>query len=82
MPRLPEDEWKDWKRKRGRTFISFILVGITVGIDYSVVFSTLYLYLRNTIQIEGSQVWYGIIIAVYQISSSLFGLLTGYYFHL
>ena len=72
-----DEQLGKWKTKRRRTFISFVLIGIVVGIDYSVVFSTLFLYLKETVKTNNNEFYYGIIMVAYLIASSAFGMLTG-----
>ena len=74
---LPENTWLEWKRKRRNTLTGFVIIGIAVGIDSSVVFSTLYLYLREIVKTDRPQMWYGLIVAFFFMSSSVFGAFSG-----
>ena len=74
---LPENTWIEWKRKRRNTLIGFIIIGTAVGIDCSVVFSTLYLYLRDIVKTDQPQMWYGLIVAFFFLSSTIFGVFCG-----
>ena len=47
---ISEEEWTEWKRKRRHTLIGYLFVGGMVGIDYSFMFTTLYLYLEQMIK--------------------------------
>ena len=47
---ISEGEWAEWKRKRRHTLIGYLIVGVMVGIDYSFMFTTLYLYLEQMIK--------------------------------
>ena len=47
---ISADEWNEWKKKRRSTFFGYLLVGVVVGIDYSFMFTTLYLYLEQMIK--------------------------------
>lgn len=67
-----------WKKKRSRTLVAFIIIGAIVGIDYSIVLSTLYVYLKDMIQSDKPKVYYGVIIAIFNISSTIFGVLSGW----
>ena len=69
--------WIEWKRKRRNTLIGFIIIGTVVGIDCSVVFNTLYLYLRDVVKTDKPQMWYGLIVAFFYMSSSIFGAFSG-----
>lgn len=68
-----------WKKKRQKTLIGYIIIGAIVGVDYSVILSTLYIYLRDMVGTTYPQFYYGLIIAVFNISSTLFGILSGRY---
>ena len=47
---ISEGEWAEWKRKRRHTLIGYLIVGVIVGIDYSFMLTTLYLYLEQMIK--------------------------------
>ena len=47
---ITPDQWTRWKKKRRSTFMGYLLVGVMVGIDYSFMFTTLYLYLEQMIK--------------------------------
>lgn len=74
---LQDSTWKEWERKRRHTFIGFLFVGFSVGLDCSVVFSTLFLYLRDLVKTRQPDMWYGIIVAFFFISSTIFGTVFG-----
>ena len=77
MEGLNDKKLMIWKKKRRQTFGSFILVGVLVGIEHSIVFTTLYLYLRDTIKTEHCEVYYGLIIALHQTMSAVLGVFVG-----
>ena len=70
---IPEATWVRWKRKRSTTVAGYILVGAMVGLDYSFMFTTLYLYLKNMIKTQNPNLYYGLIVAAYSLSSTLTG---------
>ena len=70
---VPEQQWTRWKKKRRNTLIGYILVGAMVGLDYSFMFTTLYLYLKDMIETPQPDMYYGVIIAVYSLSSTVTG---------
>ena len=70
-------KWIQWKRERRNTLIAFIIVGTIVAIDYSFMFITLYHYLKDVIKTEKPELYYGLVIAGYHLSSSLFGVFVG-----
>lgn len=74
---IPESTWREWKRKRRNATIGYIIYGTVTGMDYSIIFSTLYFYLKDMIKSSNVKFYYGFIICVYCISSSLFGMIAG-----
>ena len=74
---ISRSTWTEWKRKRKLTLIGYVIVGAIVGVDYSVVLATLYLYLENVIKTDQAEIYYGLIIGTFCISSTIFGLLAG-----
>jgi len=74
---ISSEKWTKWKRKRKLTMIGFVIVGTIVGIDYSVVLTTLYLYLQDVIETPHAKVYYGVIIGVFGLSSTIAGLISG-----
>ena len=74
---LPEGMWQDWQRKRRHTLIGLVLIGSSIGIDCSVVFSTLFLYLRDLMKAPRSEMWYGLIISFFFVASVVFGVVCG-----
>ena len=51
----------------------FVVIGVSVGIDCSVFFSTLYLYLRDVVGTKEPEMWYGAIVGGFYTSSTIFG---------
>ena len=41
--------FEEWKKKRRSTMIGYIIIGSIVGIDYSVILTTVFMYLRDVI---------------------------------
>ena len=72
-----ETEWIEWTRKRRNTLTGLVIIGASVGIDSSVVFSTLLLYLRDVVKTGNPEVWYGFIMSFYFIAATLFGMVGG-----
>ena len=75
MKNIPQHEWIEWKKNRRNTLIGFIIVGTIVGIDYSFMFTTLYLYLKDMIKTDNPDVFYGLIIGIYCMASTIFGVI-------
>ena len=53
------------------------MVATVVGMDYSFMFTTLYLYLRDVVQTQKPGLYYGITISIYLIASFVLGALFG-----
>lgn len=77
MHGLPEDLWQKWRRKRRNSLIGFVIIGLFLGIDCSVIFSTLYLYLKDLVKAERPEMWYGLIISLFYVSLSVAGAVWG-----
>ena len=75
MKNISQQEWIEWKKKRRHTLIGFVIVGTIVGIDYSFMFTTLYRYLKDMIKTDKPGVFYGLIIGIYCMASTMFGLI-------
>lgn len=69
MEVLPDSA--EWRKKLRNSFICYLLIGIFIGIDYSVIGCTLYLYLRDILKSKVPEIWYGTIISVYFLTSFL-----------
>lgn len=69
--------FQKWKKKRRNTIIACVIVGVIRGIDYSITFATLYLYLTTIIKATKPELFYGIITAAYSCSSAMFGVISG-----
>lgn len=74
---ISEETWKRWEKKRRNTVFGYILVATMIGLDYSFMFTTLYLYLRDMVKTSRPDLYYGIMIGVYSLSSTLFGVVSG-----
>lgn len=70
------DEEKKRVRRR-KTLIGYLIISAVVGLDYTYMLTTLYLYLRDMVLVEKPCVYYGLIVASYIISSTLFGAISG-----
>ena len=72
-----DQAWLAWKLKRRNSLIGFVIVGTIVGIDTSIVFSTLFLYLRDLVKTDRPALWFGVILATFYTSSSIFAGVSG-----
>lgn len=70
-----EEERKRVRRRN--TLVGYLIISAVVGLDYTYMLTTLYLYLRDMVKVEKPCVYYGLIVASYIISSTLFGALSG-----
>ncbi|XP_057310026.1 uncharacterized transporter BU466-like [Hydractinia symbiolongicarpus] len=72
--KINDEELKNWRIKRHRTFIAFTLQNACAGMEYSLTFMTLWLYLEETLKASHLKLFYGLVSAAYsaaQISSSI-----------
>ena len=74
---LTAEKWNKWRRKRKNTVYSFLIICVVGGIDYSIVFVTLYIYLKTQVKTDKTNLYYGLKIAVYSCLSTLLGLICG-----
>ena len=74
---LTAEKWKKWRRKRKNTVYGFLIICVVGGMDCSIVFATLYIYLTTQVKTDKANLYYGLIIAVYSCSSTLLGLICG-----
>lgn len=63
--------------QRRNTLVGYLIISAVVGLDYTYMLTTLYLYLRDMVKVEKPCIYYGLIVASYIISSTLFGALSG-----
>ena len=66
-----------WKKKRTKTFIAFTLVEVVLGMEYSMIIPTVYLYLTTLIHSSYPFLFYGLIPASFHMASILSGILLG-----
>ena len=74
---LTSEKWTKWRRKRKNTVYGFLIICVVGGMDYSIVFATLYIYLTTQVKTDKPNLYYGLIIAVYSCSSTLLGFICG-----
>ena len=68
---------REWKKKRRITMFGYLIIGSIVGIDYSVILSTLYIYLCDVIHTPYPNLCYGAVVTLFNISSTLSGAISG-----
>ena len=79
MASMDDMEHETWLRKRRHTFIAYLIETCALGMEYSLTFITLWMYLKDVIQTKDLNFFYSSISAVYLISQvRLF--LESYYF--
>ena len=69
--------WETWKQKRRNTVISCVIVSMLWGIEFGIMTATLYTYLKTLIKVEQPEFYYGLIVASYNISTVIFGVISG-----
>ena len=79
MYTISKFDLKTWKKKRTRTFTVFCIVVLFLGMEYSMTFTTLLLYLKNmNLKESNLDVFYAAISAAYYISSIISSLIIGH----
>ena len=68
---------EEWKKKRTKTFIAFTLVEVVLGMEYSMIVPTVYLYLTTLIHSSYPFLFYGLISASFHMTNILSGILLG-----
>ena len=75
MYQMNNEQWVSWKKKHRNTLICYSLLMFFAGVDYSLVFATLYLYLEDMVKTDYSNFYYGIAIALFCFTSIVFGII-------
>ena len=70
-------ECNRWKQRRRVTTISFMIESLLIGMEYSVTFLTLWVYINDLVKPKLPKVYYGIVSSAYLISSVIFSVLIG-----
>ena len=71
MPNISQEKLQVWKKKRRKTVIAFTLVDGILGMEYSMIMPTVYLYLTTLINSEHPIFFYRLISASSYISNIL-----------
>ena len=66
-----------WLRKRKRTFIGFVVQTLALGMEYSLTFITLWMYLKEVLKTEYLLFFYSAISSVYLISQVVMSVILG-----
>ena len=75
MFEINNQQWVSWKKKRRNTFICYLVLMFFAGVDYTMVFATLYLYLEDVVKTNYPNFYYGIVIALFCFTSIVFGII-------
>ena len=74
---LTQQQFKQWAQRRESTTILFAFETLIMGMEYSVTFLTLWLYLKDRVKPEHPKVYYGVISVSYMFTSILSSLIVG-----
>ncbi|XP_066924324.1 uncharacterized protein [Clytia hemisphaerica] len=74
-----EDRQTEWKAKRKRTYIAFCVVTFGLGLEYSLVFPSLWFYINNIIQADYPKLFYGSALSAYPLASIIGAFTIGRY---
>ncbi|XP_057306557.1 tetracycline resistance protein, class B-like [Hydractinia symbiolongicarpus] len=78
--KISVEDLKEWYKKRHRTFIAFTCQNTCLGMEYSLTFVTLWLYLEETLKASQLKLFYGLISAVYVTTQIAASIVIGYIF--
>ncbi|XP_057306542.1 uncharacterized protein LOC130644809 [Hydractinia symbiolongicarpus] len=79
-PKISIEDLKEWYKKRHRTFIAFTCQNTCLGMEYSLTFVTLWLYLEETLKASHLKLFYALISAVYVTTQIAASIVIGYIF--
>lgn len=60
---------KEWKKKRGRTLLGFCVIAFGLGLEYSLIFPSLWFYIHDFIKARHAKVFYGSALSAYSVGS-------------
>lgn len=67
----------DWERKRKLTSIAFVVESLFLGMEYSVTFLTLWMYIEEMVQPDHPKLYYSLISASYLMAAVIFSVIVG-----
>ena len=76
---MDDEQWTNWKQKRHNTMICYLINNFFAGVDYSIVFATLYPYLEDMVKTDNPDFYYGFAIALFCFTSTLLGIIASMY---
>jgi len=68
---------ESWLQKRRKTFVAYLIETCALGMEYSLTFITLWMYLKDVIQTDDLNLFYSSISAIYLISQVAMSVLFG-----
>jgi len=74
---LSATQLEAWKKKRKWTVIMFAVHRVVFGVQYSNIFSTLWIYLTTLVHTDNPHLWYGLISVSFHISGTILTLMVG-----
>ena len=74
---ISPEKLETWKKKRRTTFIAFVLVDVILGMEYSMILPTVYLYLTTLIKSSHPMLFYALIPASFYMANIFSGILMG-----
>ena len=79
MAPLSTEDYQAWLKMRKYTLIIFLIESLLIGMDVSVTFLTLYMYLKEMVKTDNPLVYYGFITVMFYIPSLTLGGIIGHY---
>ena len=74
---ITDEEFKAWKKKRTRTICTYAFHKFILGMEYSLTFATLWIYLNTLVETSNPKLFYSLISGSFHISGFVLTLVAG-----
>ena len=74
-----DEAQEEWKAKRKQTYIAYCIVTFGLGLEYSLVFPSLWFYINDIIQADYPKLFYGSALSAYPLASIIGAFTIGRY---
>ena len=74
---LQDEEYDQWVKMRSRTIVIFTIETVLIGMDFSLTFLTLWLYIRELVETNNPKVYYSLISASFLAGSLMLSAVIG-----
>ena len=79
MPSLSSDGYQVWLKLRKQTMVIFVIQSLLIGMDASMTYLTLYMYLKEMIKSDKPLVYYSIIFVLYYLPPFTLSIIIGHF---